>query len=857
MKKLALFATLSLLIIIAMVMKPTDKAAEQQMPQPTDGTVVKMDHEDIPKKAARTAWFELMHHTSDGSDWREVEFNNSLKSAKYKRDLRAQYSSRNGAGEEVVAEGNLSGTWTERGSDNNAGNMITVNYFPEEDMLFGRSAGGTLWKGDRSGFEWEVVNQDYRFEGDLVEMRYLPDGNIRYLSILNKDVVYSDDGGQTWTPSEGLNATSSAKVRDFVEDKDGNMYFLYKRTNINRLAVYRSIDNGTSWQNIYALTGRNELDHNLVNIGGTNNLMIIEQLDTDETRLHLIDTESGTGQVLNDSSPLGFGADDDRANLNAVYFGDTLRLFALSPAGNEQNLFTSLDTGHTWTLMSKLPTNPWNVGLYVSPSDPSKMMYGEVDSYRTENGGDFWIKNSNWWEYYDDIFTKLHADIMDIKEFETEAGEPFYIVCNHGGVSQSFDYGQSFENIALASLNIGQYYSVVTHPTEREFVYAGAQDQGLQRGRITGDGIASLDQVISGDYGHMVFSGPEDHFWAMYPGGAISYYQNELTGSPSSWYTIESLDETVWIPPVISHRDKTQNAVFIAGGDINGVGGSRVIRLDVSPTGQIEPSQFDFDFSSTGGGTISTLAMSPFDHEIMYVATTGGFVFTTTDGGVTFERKQVGLPSDHYLYGACIKPSEIDPNTIYFAGSGYGNPGVMVSRDGGESYEPMSNGLPSTMVFCIAANEDESLIYAATEAGPYVYIADQDQWFELSGTTTPNQTYWSVEFLPETKTARFGTYGRGIWDFALGSGNPTSTNDLAKVDIKVFPNPTADYLNIESEIVGTAQLLVADQAGRTQKMIMVSDAKKSQIDISELPSGIYFVTLRSDNGSVTEKIIKQ
>jgi len=217
--------------------------------------------------------------------------------------------------------------------------------------------------------------------------------------------------------------------------------------------------------------------------------------------------------------------DDDRANLNAVYFGDTLRLFALSPAGNEQNLFTSLDTGHTWTLMSKLPTNPWNVGLYVSPSDPSKMMYGEVDSYRTENGGDFWIKNSNWWEYYDDIFTKLHADIMDIKEFETEAGEPFYIVCNHGGVSQSFDYGQSFENIALASLNIGQYYSVVTHPTEREFVYAGAQDQGLQRGRITGDGIASLDQVISGDYGHMVFSGPEDHFWAMYPGGAISYYQ--------------------------------------------------------------------------------------------------------------------------------------------------------------------------------------------------------------------------------------------------------------------------------------------------------------------------------------------
>ena len=62
---------------------------------------------------------------------------------------------------------------------------------------------------------------------------------------------------------------------------------------------------------------------------------------------------------------------------------------------------------------------------------------------------------------------------------------------------------------------------------------------------------------------------------------------------------------------------------------------------------------------------------------------------------------------------------------------------------------------------------DDNIIFAATEIGPYAYLANQRSGSLLSGLSAPDQTYWSVDFIPEINTARFGTYGRGIWDFVL------------------------------------------------------------------------------------------
>lgn len=871
MKKLLLVLTLFSIIFLAILCKPSDNPSIN-MPPPVEGVIVKMDGEDVPKRKAREAWFELMHQAEEGVDWREIEFQNNINSARYKNELRANIGSRNPILDgEIVADGNLEGKWIERGSNNNAGNMITVNYFKEEDMLFGRSAGGTLWKGDRSGFNWEVVNQDYRFQTDLVEARYLPNGDIRYIAALNQRPVYSDDEGQTWTPSEGMETTSSARMIDFIEDNNDNMYVLQKAHNINFISAYRSTDNGSSWQEVYEFTGRNHRDYNLVTVGGSDDIMVIEQKDEDQTRIFMWNEANSTFDIVQENSPVGFGSENDRANFNAVFDGDSLRLFMLTPISVEvidngeisfekrQKLMTSVDTARTWDEVSVLPTVPWDVGLFVSPTNYKKMNYGEVNPYTSSSGGKFWSKTSNWWEYYNDIFNKIHADIMDIKEFEDQDGEPFTIVCNHGGISQSYDYGETFDNIGLISLNISQYYSVATHPTDREWIFAGAQDQGFQRGRIEDEEEASLDQVISGDYGHIVFSGPQDKMWTVYPWGSVSYYNNPKTQGPTAGWELKSDNETVWIPPLLGHPDKTQNAIFMAGGNHEGGSGSHMIRLDIDGNGQIVPSQFDYDFRQTNGGEVSAMGISPLNFDLIFVATTGGHIFKSDDGGDSFERKQVGLPTDHYLYGSCIKPSLIDENVVYVSGSGYSNPGVYKSTDAGETYVPMNIGLPGTMVFSLAPNEDESLIFAATEAGPYVYVTEKDEWFELSGVGTPNQTYWSVEYIPETQTARFGTYGRGIWDFdVINQVTNIKDEEFAdEVNLSVYPNPFVDFITIDSKWEKASNVSIVNQSG--EKVFSEDNKllKKMLVDMSDFTTGIYFVTITSENRSVTEKIIKQ
>ena len=43
-------------------------------------------------------------------------------------------------------------------------------------------------------------------------------------------------------------------------------------------------------------------------------------------------------------------------------------------------------------------------------------------------------------------------------------------------------------------------------------------------------------------------------------------------------------------------------------------------------------------------------------------------------------------------------------------------------------------------------------------------------WVDITGNQAPITIYWSVEALPRGNTLRFGTYGRGIWDYKVGRG---------------------------------------------------------------------------------------
>ncbi|MCO6149357.1 T9SS-dependent choice-of-anchor J family protein [Flavobacterium sp. NRK1] len=75
--------------------------------------------------------------------------------------------------------------------------------------------------------------------------------------------------------------------------------------------------------------------------------------------------------------------------------------------------------------------------------------------------------------------------------------------------------------------------------------------------------------------------------------------------------------------------------------------------------------------------------------------------------------------------------------------------------------------------------------------------------------------------------------------------------------LKVSPNPTDGVLNINnSENILIDTIAVTDLNGRTVKSFTLDGVSNAEINISDLASGVYMMTISSDNGKVIKKVIK-
>lgn len=105
------------------------------------------------------------------------------------------------------------------------------------------------------------------------------------------------------------------------------------------------------------------------------------------------------------------------------------------------------------------------------------------------------------------------------------------------------------------------------------------------------------------------------------------------------------------------------------------------------------------------------------------------------------------------------------------------------------------------------------------------------------------------------------------WEITVDNNGNLSTNQVSKVsetqtqyDIKIFPNPSKNILNIEinSSEINSFDTEIYDLQG---KMIFMRNhkANKSTINITSISKGIYLLKIKDKNGYLlkSEKIIKE
>ncbi len=741
-----LVASLALLLTISCSTAPAVRPARRVAtlhPEPTEHR----QDEDAERRnrAERKRWIRDMHRTAPGVSWRDVERENGLR----RQEERARQLASGRGALPVFPK------WKERGSRNLAGRMhaTALSSLVGSELVAGSSLGG-VWRGSLEGEGWTPIGNN--LFGGSHGLAISPGSPEIITAITDGGLIsYTLDGGATWHTPRGLPASISFCRRVVVDPSSTRRLYLMLRRN-SSWRLYRSLDGGKSYAQVRALgTSPGDIWIDRVE-GGAVYLLegtsFLRSSDGGDTWNPL-----GTIPVLAPQAVVLAGSED-----GAPMFYATVRI------GGQWKLYRS-NGGSAWGYRSDI--NDYWETLAASITNRNLVFHGGVEVWRSTNGGLNFAKINGWGEYYGDPVSKLHADIPGIDMVWTQ-GQEITFISTDGGLYRSDDGGLTVRNISLEGLGVSQYYDTFTSKNNPELVLAGAQDQGYQRssGQAKNGGPLPFEQIISGDYGHLTSSdGSHNWVYSVYP-GFVLVQRGEANPRLVAYLDFPEGETLQWMPTVLADPDNAR-AFYLCC--------TRLWKYELIGSDWVM-EQLPHDFTQSGGSTLTALSIAPSDHNRRIAVTDSGVIWTTNNAGASWILSPDNGPQSHYFYGSALIHSPDDPLTAYLGGSGYSGPAVYRTTDGGMNWEPVGEGLPSTLVYDLAFEQsDESrvtqeiyrtgvhVIYAATEAGPFRLDPSSATWKDISSGEAPLTLYWSVEAVPSAGVVRFGTYGRGIWDYKV------------------------------------------------------------------------------------------
>lgn len=451
----------------------------------------------------------------------------------------------------------------------------------------------------------------------------------------------------------------------------------------------------------------------------------------------------GTWEVLSDGLPSG----TDQVNpILAAGSGSPSVFYAefidRSTAGMV-GLYRSAG-GTTWTRLAAAPDAPCYTSDYcigygmfslgVDPSEPSHVLLGGIELYRSTDAGASWSAVCN-----SDCY--LHVDQRGLAFGPAGTGRVY--AANDGGVFRSDDGGANWRSVNRG-LGITQFYSVAAGPNfaRSRLAYGGTQDNGLEH--YSGS-RRWLTQAPCGDASDALID-PSQPNTAYVACGDVWVTRNNGVDWSDISAGLGSQDSS------FAHlvMDPSRPRRIVGGASrlwetLDGGASWRAI------SGPVEP-----------GSTISALALTPGSSEILAAA--GGTLLLTSDDGANWESVSPTTASGYPA--AAIAPS--DPDTLYVsAGDGFAGTHIYHSADAGASWADVTAGLSSSFVQTIAVDPlDPNLVFVGTWSGPF-FSADGGQTWSRLGTGFPNTFVSQFAFDRAHSTLLAATFGRGVYALPL------------------------------------------------------------------------------------------
>jgi photosystem II stability/assembly factor-like uncharacterized protein len=768
-----------------------------------------------------------------------------------------------------------------------------------------------LNKGTINSWEFEGPTN---IGGRITDIEMHP-GNIQtiYAGAATGGVFKSTDAGTTWFPI--FDEALSLSIGDIgIDPTDPNI--LYVGTGeancgggslaYEGMGVYKSIDGGSSWNNI-GLEGTRNIGRIVVDpinsqrvfvaamgklFAGNPDRGLYRSTDagaTWENKLFISDSTGCIDVVIKPDAP---------DTIFTAMWERIRRPWGRAYGGITSGLYRSVDGGDTWQeLTNGLPLNTGNIGrigLSISQSNPEIVYAIYADDigffagvYKSTDAGDSWIRTNDgalsslfssfgWWfgnirvdpNNPDKLFAmgldvygstnggqswfyssgSMHVDQHGL--FIHPLNSDFVVAGNDGGIYTSQNGGSSW--LKVNDLPITQFYTCEVNQQNLDHLYGGTQDNGTNR-TLTGSSN-DWNMILGGDGFYVLVDPTNSQFvYAEFQWG--SFYRSTNGGSSFSPATngISSGDRNNWNTPVVFDPTNTEIMYF---------GTNKLYRSlnRAQSWNVISPDLTNGPGINIPFGTITTIAAALTDSSYIYVGTDDGNVWLTSDGGVNWNLISAGLPQRWVTRVAVARDNE---QTAYVTLSGYKwdeyLSHIFRTTDAGTSWMDISGNLPEAPINDVIVDpEKDSTLYIGSDVGVYFTNNLGSTWGYL-GEGLPNSPIMDLVLHNDTRILVAATYGRSMYKYDLDIITNVATDVLQPIEIQLlqnYPNPFNPTTKIKYEIPERSFVIlkVYDVLGKEITTLINEEKPEGIYEVSfdafDLASGIYFYKLQA--GSLIE-----
>ena len=665
------------------------------------------------------------------------------------------------------------------GGDFRAGRVSAVAIHPDDpDIIYAGSATGGVWKSSDAGARWTPLTD---------RECSLATGHIA-IDPEDPDIVYAGTGGHPFSIGgyDGCGVLRTLDGGDTWEQQGGDVFVDGGRTGGARIArvaidratagsaeatvvlvastygLYRSTNSGEDWVRVLSGAATDVLAHpteDSVFYAATHGTGVYKSTDTGESW-----ESASEGMSFSNVERIRLAVSPSDPNVLYAAFQtqyiteDFFRMYRTDDGAEE---WEQVDASGAWCGLCVI-----FMAFAVDPEDPKTVYHGEVELYRSTDGGDTFLRHQN----------GIYVDHSHLA-FDTLSDPSAMYLANDGGVYRTTNGGDSWTSLAT-NLAVAQYYpGIALHPSDPGVTLGGTQDQGTQRSSA---GTRVWRKVLGGDGGYAAFDAEDPSTWY---GELQWHYGPHRNGKPVNT-GIDLSEPGLFIPPLVMDPIDSRRLYFgVRSLYRTDNRGDRWNRIYIVPR---------------GAWAISAIGLAQSDENTIYVALAHGQgVAVTRDGGATWTEHTRGLPDQRFVGDIAVHPDR--PEEAYAVAGGFLTGHVFHTTDGGRSWRDRTGNLPDHPVNAIIYDPaDLEGVFIGTDLGVFHSASGGDDWSRLD-VNLPNVPVFDLATRPGTGRLVAATHGRGMFEIPVD----------VPLTLRTRPASLADTIVDGDSTVFTGEVIVA------------------------------------------------